>query len=111
MASLKEHGRRATLGRRLDLLQYLLHGERPRLRVSGLAVEGAELAVGDAHVRVVGIGVDDERDLLLRVHAEPQLLGEAAEVEEGSLGEEPPAVGAVEPLARFDLGPDLREHA
>ena len=45
------------------------------------------------------------------MQAQPQLLGEAAEVEQGSLGEEPPAVGAVEPLACFDLGADLGEHA
>src|SRR5215470_12311728 len=98
MATLEEHGGGAPPRRRLDLLQHLLDGERPRLRVSRLAIEGAELAVGDADVGVIGIGVDDEGDLLLRMQAKAHLLGEATELDEGRVGKEPESVGALQPL-------------
>ena len=63
MAALHQHAGAADRERLLDLL------EDDRLRqqvalaaVAGAAVEGAEVAVGDADVRVVEVAVDDERD-------------------------------------------------
>jgi hypothetical protein len=63
VAALHEQPGAADSERLLDLL------EDDRLRqhvaltpVAGRAVEGAEVAVGDADVRVVQVAVDDERD-------------------------------------------------
>ena len=102
--------RRLSVGGRLDLRQHLVDGERPRLLVAGLAVERAELAVGDADVGVIGVRVDDERDDLLGMAGEASLVRDGAELEEGRVGEEVATLLAVEPLAVADLLADLVEH-
>ncbi len=91
VSALEEDGGRAVARCRLHLGHHLVHRERVGLLVAGLPVEGAELAVGDADVRVVRIRVDDEGDLLLRDAPEPLLLGQAAQFEKRRLGEEPHA--------------------
>ena len=65
MAALHQHRGAAERERLLDLL--VDHGLRQHValaRVARAAVEGAEVAVGDADVRVVDVAVDDERDLV-----------------------------------------------
>src|SRR5262249_58126009 len=101
----------ALRGRELDLAEHLLDGQRVGLGIAGLAIERAELAVGDAHVRVVRVRVDHERDDLLRVARIPRLGGERAELEQGRLVEEPAAFDAVEPLAGERLVANRRDHA
>ena len=99
VAALEEHRRRALLGRELDLGEHLLDAERVGLGITGLAVEGAELAVGDADVGVVRVRVDDEGDGAVRDPREPDLLGERAQLEERRVREEPAALVAIEALA------------
>jgi hypothetical protein len=77
--------------------------------MSGFAVERAELAVGDADVRVVRIRVDHERDATLGDSPEPDLLGERADLEQRRLDEKPAAVLAIETVARQDLVADALE--
>ena len=63
VAALHEQAGAAERERLLDLLED--HGLRQQVAlalVAGPAVEGAEVAVGDADVRVVEVPVDDERD-------------------------------------------------
>ena len=84
VAALEQHGGGALARGRVHLGHHLLHRERVGLLVAGLAVERAELAVGDADVRVVRVGVDDEGDALLGDAPEPRVLGQAAELERGA---------------------------
>jgi len=110
VAALEQHRRRA-LGRgELDLGQDFIDGERPRLGIARLPIEGAELAVGDADVRVVGVRVDDERHALVGDAGEPNLLGEGPQLEEPGLGEEEPALVAIESLSVARLVGDAIEH-
>jgi len=97
--ALEQHGGGALRHGPGDLLQHLLHRERPRLGVAGLAVEGAELAVGDADVGVVGVGVHNEGDAPLRELLEANLGGQRAQLEQRGFGEEPAPLVAGEPLA------------
>jgi hypothetical protein len=109
--ALEQHGGGALRGRELDLLQHLLDGEGPGFRIPRLAIEGAELAVGDADIGVVRVAVDHEGDLARRDRAEARLLGESPHLHQGGLGEKPPSIRAVETLACLGLGPDLVEAA
>ena len=108
--ALEEHGRGALGGGELHLLQHLFERKSVGLGVARLAVEGAELAVGDADVGVVGVGVDDEGDDFLRVEAEPCRLGQRSQLQQGSFGQEPAPFLAREALARVDLFFDLAQH-
>src|SRR5437773_11817568 len=63
MSPLHQEPGAAERDRLLDLLEDdRLRQEIPLARVSGAAVEGAEVAVRVADVRVVQVAVDDERD-------------------------------------------------
>ena len=63
VAALHEDAGAADRERLLDLLEDdRLRQQVALARVAGAAVEGAEVAVGDADVRVVDVPVDDERD-------------------------------------------------
>src|SRR5438445_1666731 len=68
----------------LDLAADLLERQYVALGVLGPPVERAELAVGDADVRVVDVPVDDVRDGVLGVQPPPRLVRERAQLE--SLG-------------------------
>src|SRR5437773_2008597 len=63
VASLHQHTRTSERERLLDLLED--DGFRQEVALStvtGPPVEGAEVAIGHAHIRVVDVPVDDERD-------------------------------------------------
>ena len=63
VAALHEQAGAAERERLLDLLEdHRLRQQVALAPVAGAAVEGAEVAVGDADVRVVEVAVDDERD-------------------------------------------------
>ena len=63
VAALHQHAGAAERERLLDLLEdHRLRQQVALAPVAGAAVEGAEVAVGDADVRVVDVAVDDERD-------------------------------------------------
>ena len=108
--ALEEDGRRAPLHGPADLGHDLVDGERVGLRVSRLPVEGAELTVGDADVRVVGVRVDGERHLASGMEAAAHPIGELTQLEQGGLGQEPPALLAGEAGAVVELGADRLEH-
>ena len=93
-----------------DLRHDLVDGEGVGLGVARLPVEGAELAVGDADVRVVRVRVDRERHLAAGVEAAAHGIGELADLEQGGLGQEPPALLAGEPDLAVDLGADRLLH-
>ena len=110
VAALEQHRGRALAGCEPDLLEHLVHREGVRLLVARPPVEGAELAVGDADVGVVGVRVDDEGHPALRNPTEAQLLGQASHVEQRGVGQEPVPVGPVEPLTGLDLRLDAAQH-
>ena len=63
MAALHQQARAADRERPFDLLEdHRLRQQVPLAHVAGATVERAEVAVGDADVRVVEIAIDDERD-------------------------------------------------
>src|SRR3954468_23805796 len=63
VAALHEDAGAAERERLLDLLEdHRLRQQVALTAVAGAAVEGAEIAVGDADVRVVDVPVDDKRD-------------------------------------------------
>ena len=70
VAALHEEPGAADRERLLDLLvDHRLRQQVPLAHVARAPVEGAEVAVGDADVRVVEVPVDDERDLRRVGHA------------------------------------------
>ena len=98
--ALHEEAGAADRERLLDLL------EDDRLRqqvalalVSRPAVERAEVAVGDADVRVVEVPVDDERDPGRVVEAAPDLVRDAADRDEIAGAKERDGVLVRDPLA------------
>jgi energy-coupling factor transporter ATP-binding protein EcfA2 len=83
VASLHEDSRPSDGERLLDLLEDDGLGQQVALRaVTGAAVEGAEVAVGDADVRVVEIAVDDERDSIGVGAPSTELIGDSADREQ-----------------------------
>jgi hypothetical protein len=110
VAALEQHGRGALRRRELDLRQHLLDRQGVRLGIARLAVEGAKLAVGDAHVRVVRVRVDHERDDFFWETRVPGFRGKRTELEQRRVGEEPAALGAVQALAVEDLVADRFDH-
>src|SRR3954447_10996311 len=100
VAALHEDAGAADRERLLDLL------EDDRLRqqvalgaVSGAPVERAEVAVGDADVRVVEVAVDDERDPASVGSARTELFGGPADRDEVLRLEEGERLGVADPLA------------
>ena len=83
VAALHEQAGAAHRERLLDLLEDdRLREQVALVAVARAAIEGAEVAVGDADVRVVEVAVDDERDPLGIGLAPPQLVGRAAHCHE-----------------------------
>jgi hypothetical protein len=83
VATLHEDARAADCERLLDLLEDDRLREQVALgAVAGAAVEGAEVAVGDADVRVVDVPVDDERDPAGVAVSRTQLVGGLADGDE-----------------------------
>ena len=83
VAALHQHAGAADRERLLDLLEDdRLRQQVALVAVAGAAVEGAEVAVGDADVRVVEVPVDDERDPVGIGLAAAQLVGDAADRDE-----------------------------
>ena len=99
VAALQQHRRSAARRRELDLGQDFVDRQCVRLRIAGLAVERAELAVRDADIRVVRVRVDHERDDLFREAPEPRLGRQRPQLEQRRVGEEPAALRPIEPLA------------
>ncbi len=100
MAPLHQHARAAERERLLDLLvDHRLGQQVPLALVARAAVEGAEVAVGDADVRVVDVAVDDERDAT-RVGAAPaQLVRGATDRDQVARLEQREGVGVGDALA------------
>src|SRR5687768_15234447 len=67
----------------VDLGADLLEGQRVPLLMLRPAIEGAEPAIGDAHVRVVDVAVDDVRDDAVRMLRLAHAVRLDAELEEG----------------------------
>ena len=83
MAALHQDAGAADRERLLDLLEDdRLRQQVALTRVAGAAVEGAEVAVGDADVRVVDVAVDDEGDLVRVELAVAQLVGDPPDRDE-----------------------------
>ena len=112
MAALHQDAGAADRERLLDLL------EDDRLRqqvalaaVARAAVEGAEVAVGDADVRVVEVPVDDERDPVGIGLAAAQLVRDAPDRDELARAEQRDRLVVGDPLAVERLGEDLLDRA
>ena len=89
VTALHQETRAAELERLLDLLvDHRLRQEVALALVAGATVEGAEVAVGDAEVRVVEVPVDDERDLLRVGQPVPDLVRDASDRDEIARAEE-----------------------
>src|SRR5262249_20136784 len=100
MTALHQDTGAADRERLLDLLED--HGLRQQVAladVAGAAVEGAEVAVGDADVRVVEVPVDDEGDAGGIDLAVAELVGNAADRDEVARAEERGGVLVGDPLA------------
>ncbi len=87
-----------------ECLLDLLEDDRLRQQVAlgavaGPAVEGAEVAVGDADVRVVDVAIDDERDPAGVGAPGPERLGGPADRDEVLRLEERQRLGVGDPLA------------
>ncbi len=101
VAALHQQARAAERERLLDLLEDdRLRQEVALALVAGPAVEGAEVAVGDADVRVVEVAVDDERDALGVVEPVADLVRGAPDGDEIAGAQELDGVPVRDPLAR-----------
>jgi hypothetical protein len=95
---------------RLGLADLLPHGllrERVFLGMAGRAVEGAELAVGDAGVGVVDVAVDDVGGDGLGVEPAADRVGALAELGEAPLLEQEERVGVRQAAAALGLLDDV----
>ncbi len=105
MAALHQQAGAAEREGLLDLLVDHRLGQQVALApVAGAAVEGAEVAVGDADVRVVEVAVDDEGDPARVGAARAELVGGTADREQVARLEQRERLGVVDPLpveARF----------
>ena len=100
VAALHQEPRAADRECLLDLL--VDHGLRQEVALAYVArspVEGAEVAVGDADVRVVEISIDDERDLRRVVEPVADLVGDPADRHEVARTQECDCVLVRYPLA------------
>src|SRR5437764_14757335 len=66
----------------VDLAADLFEREDVALGVLGAAAERAELAVGDAHVRVTDVAVDDVADHVFGMQPPARLVRESAQLEQ-----------------------------
>src|SRR5215467_6326461 len=108
MAALHEQTRAAERERLLDLLEDDRLREQVALAlVARPAVEGAEVAVGDADVRVVEIAVDDERDAFRVMEPVADLVRSASHCDEVARAEELDGILVGDPLARGGPREDL----
>ena len=100
VAALHQHAGAAERERLLDLLvDHRLRQQVALAPVAGAAVEGAEVAVGDADVRVVDVAVDDERDAVGIGAAAAQLVRGAADRDEVARLEQRDRLGVGDALA------------
>src|SRR5262245_27608431 len=108
VAALHEDAGAAERERLLDLLEDDRLGQQVALvAVSRPAVEGAEVAVGNADVRVVDVAVDDERDAARVGAPRPQRVGRAPDRDELARLEQRKRLAGVDPLAVERLFEDL----
>src|SRR5438445_1768631 len=108
VAALHEQAGAAQCERLLDLLEDDRLREQVALAlVAGPPVEGTEVAVGDAHVRVVEVAVDDERDALRVVQPIADLVRGATHRDEIARTEELDGLLVRDPLPRRRLLEDL----
>ena len=100
VAALHQQAGAAERERLLDLLvDHRLRQQVALAPVARPAVEGAEVAVGDADVRVVQVPVDDERDPVRIGAARPELVRGAADGDQVARLEQLDRLGVVDPLA------------
>ena len=100
VAALHEQPGPADRDRLLDLLvDDRLRQQIALAQVAGSAVERAEVAVGDADVRVVEVPVDDERDLRRIGHPVADLVRDAPDRDEVARAQERGRVLVGDPLA------------
>ena len=105
VAALHEQAGAADRERLLDLLEDDGLREQVALAlVARPAVEGAEVAVRDADVRVVEVPVDDERDPTRVVQPVPDLVRHASDRDEVAGAQERDRVLVRDPLAVARLG-------
>ena len=98
--ALHEHAGAADRERLLDLLEdHRLRQQVALARVARAAVEGAEVAVGDADVRVVDVPVDDEGDAIRVGLAVPHLVRDAPDGDEVARAQERDRVVVADALA------------
>src|SRR5215210_644166 len=110
VAALHEQPGAADRERLLDLLEDDRLGQQVALaRVARAAVEGAEVAVRVADVRVVEVSVDDERDPRRVALAVADLVGDAADGHEVAAAEELECVLVGDAVTRASLL--QRDHA
>jgi hypothetical protein len=110
VTALHEDARAADRERLLDLLEDDRLREQVALgAIAGAAVEGAEVAVGDADVRVVDVPVDDERDPAGVAVSRTQLVGGLADGDEVLRLEERDGLGVGDALAGERLVEDRRD--
>ena len=108
VAALHEEAGAAERERLLDLLEDdRLRQQVALVAVARAAVEGAEVAVGDADVRVVQVPVDDERDAVRVGLAAAQLVRDAADRDEVARVEERDRLVVGDALAGERLVEDL----
>ena len=100
VTALHQHPGAADRERLLDLLEDdRLRQQVALAHVARAAVEGAEVAVGDADVRVVDVPVDDERDAVRIGRAIADLVRDAPDRDEVARAQERHRLVVGEPLA------------
>ena len=108
MTALHQEPRAADREGLLDLLvDDGLREEVALAHVARSAVERAEVAVGDADVRVVEVPIDDERHPRRIVQTVPHLVGDAADLDEVARTQERDGVVVRDPLASERLVEDV----
>ena len=110
VAALHEQAGAAERERLLDLLEdHRLRQQVALAPVTGTAVEGAEVAVRVADVRVVQVAVDDEGDAARVGPARPALVGDPADRDELARAQQRQRVLIGDPLAGARLLEDLTD--
>src|SRR5262249_27205648 len=110
VAALHEQAGPTERERLLDLLEDdRLRQEIALAHVARTPVEGAEVAVGDADVRVVEVAVDDERDLVRVVQPVAHVVCGATDGDEVARAQQLTGVLIREPLAARDPLEDLAD--
>ena len=102
VSALQQELHAAEPDRLVDLREDLVEAERVAFARSHRPVERAELAAGDADVRVVDVAVDDVGDDAVRVPAAADVVGEAAQQWRGRVAIERQRVVRRQTLAACD---------